>query len=173
MLSRFFSGLIHPIIHLGYALEFEHIDNKHEVLAQALAWTATHPSDFSAILPPDLWSEPEKANAQRKSSLQVYFDVLKDEKYSANSPDTPTLNHAFPQSATINSAGRMLLEEASHFDLPASDIPERQDELCRELAYTALLMYASGGYKAGKKFKPEFMYVCIITTVRSSNSQLV
>ncbi|TIC02338.1 hypothetical protein E3Q18_00341 [Wallemia mellicola] len=164
MLSRFFSGLIHPIIHLGYALEFEHVDNKREVLAQALAWTATHPSDFSAVLPQDLWSNPEKENAQRKSSLQVYFDVLKDEKYSANSPDTPTLNHDFPVSATVKSAGGMLLEEASHFDLPASDIPKRQDELCRELAYTAMLMYASGGYKAGKKFKPEFILVHILNS---------
>ena len=157
MLSRLFSGLIHPIIHLGYALEFDDVDSKREVLAQALAWTATHKADYSGVITSDLWDEPEKPNEQRKTALQVYFDVLNNEKLSSSSSHTPSLDDNNPMTTTNNVSGSIIAEEASKFDLPASQLQNKDYELTRELAFAALLMYTAGGYKARKQFKPEFV----------------
>ncbi|EOR01494.1 hypothetical protein J056_004280 [Wallemia ichthyophaga EXF-994] len=164
MLSRLFSGLIHPIIHLGYALEFEHLDNKREVLAQAFAWTATHNSDYNNVLPADLWNEPEKPNAQRKTALQVLLDVLKNEDLSPSSPHTPVREDNSALSTTNKLAGGIIAEEAANFDLPATEIPGKEHDIIRELAFAALFMYANGCYKARKQFKPEFILVHILNS---------
>lgn len=161
MLSRFFGGLIHPIIHLGYALEFEDVDNKGEVLAQAFAWTATHSSEYTNVLTPDLWTEPERPNSQRKTALQVLLDVLNNDKLSSSSSHTPIIEDKNAVISTNRLAGSIIAEEASKFDYPAEEIAGKEYEITRELAFAALLMYAGGGYKARKQFKPEFMWVCL------------
>ncbi|TFK38464.1 hypothetical protein BDQ12DRAFT_605867 [Crucibulum laeve] len=51
MLSRFLSGVIHPMIHTGHAAEF----GLPGMLAEGLAQTAVHPASSTPLIPPSLF----------------------------------------------------------------------------------------------------------------------
>ncbi|KAI0366503.1 hypothetical protein BV20DRAFT_1055640 [Pilatotrama ljubarskyi] len=58
MLNRLLAGLLHPLIHAGYGLEF----GLAGLLAEGLAQAATHPIDGAAIIPPALFSAVDAAS---------------------------------------------------------------------------------------------------------------
>ncbi|EFI26569.1 hypothetical protein CC1G_15783 [Coprinopsis cinerea okayama7 len=51
MLARFFSGVVHPLIHTGYGVEF----GLPGLVAEGLAQTAVHAPGASALVPPELF----------------------------------------------------------------------------------------------------------------------
>ena len=149
MLSRLFSGLLHPIIRLGYSLEF---DND-EVLSQALAMSTTHESAFDKLFASNEFKYENKQNYQRKTSLQIFFELM-----SNDSVKIPKNDDQHFLSTTLYNNYEILTQSIKDFDVPSNDINDVVElELIREISYLSAFIYASGGYKSKKRFKPEFM----------------
>jgi questin oxidase-like protein len=68
LFGRLFAGLLHPIIHLGFALEFE----QPAILAEALAQTAVHENWVSAF-----FVEVEKAAQKYDGPEKSLEDIMK------------------------------------------------------------------------------------------------
>lgn len=59
MLDRFLSGLLHPLIHVGYGAEFGLLG----MVAEGLAQTAVHPPEAPVLVPPSLFSYIAEASS--------------------------------------------------------------------------------------------------------------
>jgi Questin oxidase-like len=74
LFGRLFAGLLHPLIHLGFGIEFE----QPAIIAEALSQAAVHENWTSAIL----WKCEEalkRRNGPSKSLLQI-LDEIRDDK---------------------------------------------------------------------------------------------
>lgn len=71
-------GFLHPLIHLGFGLEF----NQPAVVAEALAQTAVHDAWIGSLLLPAEKAAGGSGNAGTKSYVQLLDEIHADQKLS-------------------------------------------------------------------------------------------
>ncbi|KAG5637382.1 hypothetical protein H0H81_004759 [Sphagnurus paluster] len=170
MFNRFVGGLIHPLIHIGYGLEF----CLPGMVAEGLAETAVH---LSAHIPHDFFqyeasvedtlarlhvspshhstSTPPSKGAHAFTILQRVFDdpALGKVKYTGSGMfDRTMADHA---SAIAQHMGDWHVDGASVRDV------ERKIE---ELSWMNALIYGVGGWAEDKPFNADFFHMHLVTS---------
>ncbi|CAG8180194.1 unnamed protein product [Penicillium salamii] len=125
MMPHLFTGMWHPWIHLGYALEFQ----QPLLMAEALAQIATHPTwGFETVLLP---AEKIPRRNENKRMIEIMDDMRKDEKLMA-APLALNLNKMFD---IFDNAPNEMIKYAIQFTVSVETLDDRVAELIETAAY--------------------------------------
>jgi hypothetical protein len=122
LLSRMFSGLVHPIIHLGFGVEFQ----QPAIIAQALAQASVHQDylgeGFFRPATNISSSDPER----RMSLLSIMEEMRADSKVMAASQpgDTDVFENGI-----LKRAGAEVIKYCSQWTVPEDQIQEKLVEM--------------------------------------------
>lgn len=154
MLARTFGGLLHPLIHLGFAIEF----NQPALVAEALAQTAVH-EDWTG---PRFLFPAEKAaggvgKPGKKTMLQLLEEAAADKKLarSATWEDGNKL-----RDGVLKRAPEEMIKYAAQFTVSEEQVQEKFAETVDTCVY-----YTSAAQRPSKVVKFDFF---LIHTVNSS-----
>ncbi|RAL09166.1 questin oxidase family protein [Aspergillus homomorphus CBS 101889] len=148
MLGRLFGGLVHPFIHLGFAIEFE----QPAIVAEALAQTAVH-EDWTG--PMFFWPAEERAGGVgrrgEKSMLEILDEIRKDEKL-AKSVRWEDGNKM--RDGVLARAGEEMLKYAAEYTVSAEQLEEKVAEMINTVVY-----YTGAAQRPSKQIKFDFFYL--------------
>lgn len=152
MLVRLFMGFLHPLIHLGFGVEF----NQPAIIAEALAQAAVH-SDWMG----PFFFESEKAAAKRKASgekpkslVGLLEDIRADEKLK-NSPHWDDPNKI--RDGIMARAPENMLEVTAKFFLEGSSEAELERKTAEMI--NAAIYYTAGAQRPPKQVKFDFYFM--------------
>ncbi|KAF2098681.1 hypothetical protein NA57DRAFT_39590 [Rhizodiscina lignyota] len=131
MLARLFGGFLHPIIHLGYALEFD----QPVLVAEALASTAVHDSWPSVVFLP-----AEKLAHQRERQPGITLVSLLGRLREDPVVSTAVRSDDPPNKVTgglLPRAGDRLAEYLSAFTVAPDELQRKTAEMINAAIYTA------------------------------------
>ncbi|KAJ5176839.1 uncharacterized protein N7482_002716 [Penicillium canariense] len=163
MLSRLFGGLIHPLIHLGFGLEF----NQPAIVAQALAQAAVHDDwmgrDF--FLPAEKLAEGI-GKPGKKSLLQLLDEIRKDNTlaHSAKYTDTNKI-----RDGVLHRAPQEMLKYAAQYTVSEDQVEERLADMINNVVY-----YTSAAQRPSKVVKLDFFFIhCVNSSIFFSKLALL
>ncbi|TVY84599.1 Oxidoreductase ptaJ [Lachnellula suecica] len=150
LLSQLFEGLYHPIIHLGFGIEFD----QPSIVAEALAHAASHdPGNIDQFF---LRSEKlaRSGSVKSKPLAELYTEVRDNEKIrgAARLQDGP-----FRGQGVLKRAMDELISVAAQFQVLPEDLERGTAEMMSCGAYTG------AAQKAGKARKIDFFYMHLVT----------
>lgn len=122
LLSRMFAGLVHPIIHLGFGIEFQ----QPAIIAQALAQASVH-QDYLSDQFFDLASTAAAASSySAKSLMQIMKEMRADEtvRNASRHGDTDVF-----EDGILKRASETIIHHCSKWSVPEDKIPERLAEM--------------------------------------------
>ncbi|KAI0536716.1 HypA protein [Xylaria digitata] len=145
MLTRMFTGILHPIIQLMYGIEWQ----QPAIVAMALAQAAMHKTDSAAFL-----VAAEKAAAAAKSQpmpevVSLLREVAADEKLSTSA-------HEAEGNKILNGVLARAFDEAVRVAAKVNVKPEELDERTVEMYNTAIYEAASAALRPGKEPRFDF-----------------
>ncbi|KFY31431.1 hypothetical protein V493_01116 [Pseudogymnoascus sp. VKM F-4281 (FW-2241)] len=152
MLARLFGGFLHPLIHLGFGLEF----NQPVIVAEALAETAVH----------DIWLSPffigaEKSAKESKTSKtisQLVEDVDADEKLKASAKwsDGNKIRDGI-----LKRAPQEMIYHASKYHVPLDQLSQKTAEMM-----DAIVFYTAAAQHPPKAIKIDFFFMhCVNASI--------
>ncbi|KAI0667401.1 hypothetical protein C8Q78DRAFT_982173 [Trametes maxima] len=187
MLNRFYSALVHPMIHTGCGLEFGLLG----LVAEGLAQTAVHPVQGGNLIPKSLFHQG--GSVERLAALLPSLSLNR----SASAPARSSV-HAFTILARVlaepkfsaKNLGLPLVGDLTHFDkvneVLGHDLVKLSDEWVaeldgngataavvqtkiEELAWMNALIYGVGGWSGrdrapGGAFNADFFYMHLVTS---------
>ncbi|OAL34597.1 hypothetical protein AYO20_06227 [Fonsecaea nubica] len=148
MLARMFSGFLHPIIHLGYGLEF----NQPMIVAEALAQAAIH-EDWPG---PFLWgAEAEAKNLSKPAggTLVEILDEIRANTKLANSVEWPD-----PPNKVTDGLYKRAADEMIRVAARWQVAPEELEQKTAEMINAGLYMTALA-QRADKAVKFDFFFM--------------
>ncbi|KAL4980873.1 hypothetical protein BDW66DRAFT_123393, partial [Aspergillus desertorum] len=154
MIARLFGGLLHPIIHLGFGIEF----NQPAIIAEALAQTAIH-DDWTG--PRFLFPAEQAAggigNPGQKTMLQLLEEARANTKLasSVRFEDGNKL-----RDGVLKRAGEEMIEIAAQYRVPEEQMAQKYAEVVDVSVY-----FTAASQRPTKSVKFDFFY---IHTVNSS-----
>jgi hypothetical protein len=122
LLSRMFAGLVHPIIHLGFGIEFQ----QPAIVAQALAQASVH-QDYLGEQFFNLATDAAAARSHTKVSLmQIMKEMRADEtvRNASMHGDTDVL-----EDGILKRASEEVIHHCSKWTVPENRIPEKLAEM--------------------------------------------
>ncbi|KAE8370206.1 hypothetical protein BDV27DRAFT_90307 [Aspergillus caelatus] len=130
MLSDMFSGLLHPIIHLGFAIEFE----QPAIIAQALAQAAVH-DDYLGhlfLFPAENAAGAIGQHSTHKTLVQLMDEMQADEtlRVAAHRGDDEVFS-----SGILKRASEVLVKYSSQWTVPEDKINEKLAEMTNAAVY--------------------------------------
>ncbi|CAG8026858.1 unnamed protein product [Penicillium olsonii] len=149
LLSRMFAGLVHPIIHLGFGIEFE----QPAIVAQALAQASVH-QDYlgdqffnpaTAVATANLQPSPSK------SLLQIMGEMRADEKVKSSSQHGDT--DVF-EDGILKRAGDEVIHHCSKWTVPEDRIFEKLAEMVNTAIY-----WTATAQNPEKELKLDFFFI--------------
>ena len=152
LLKRMFSGFYHPIIHLGFGIEFA----QPAIIAEALAQAATHDVWIEKFLDPV--TKAGKAATQSKSLVQLIHEARKNEKL-ATSAHWSDGNKV--RDGVLVRAGSEMIDLAAQWSVK----PEELEKKTAEMMNAAI--YFTGAAQRSEKIKKIDFYF-----MHSTNSSL-
>lgn len=180
MLDRLFDGIIHPIIHVGYGLEF----GLPGIVAEGLAWTAVHlASSTPAIVPPSAWesdldatSDVQKLTSKLQSTIlidgtlpkpttnthafSILARILKDPEFD-DVPGGEEYHHIYGN--TIAKFGSAIREYVDAWSYDHTD-PAEVERKIEELVWANTLIYGVTGWKKDEHFNTDFFFAHLVTS---------
>lgn len=155
MLSRLFGGLIHPLIHLGFGLEY----NQPAIVAQALAQAAVHDDWMGReyFVPAERLAGGIGKRGQ-KSMLELLNEIRADKKL-ANSTKWSDGNKILE--GPLSRAGDEMLKYASQYTVSEDQIQDRIADMINTVVY-----YTSAAQRTDKKVKIDFFFIhCVNSSI--------
>ncbi|KAK1225415.1 hypothetical protein PQX77_011640 [Marasmius sp. AFHP31] len=187
MLGRFCDALLHPMIHIGYGVEF----GLPGMIVEGLAMTSISPSHNRVAIPPDLFASVEvlreTLTVELPSAIQQASTRLKSVLHhvtdSTAAPTTKTDVHAFdvlariiddpeialpsgvhdrPYRAVLATCGNAIHRHASEWSVNPSSIQAKIEEA----QWAATLLYAVSGFNQLKDggFNADFLAMHFVTS---------
>ncbi|KAG6844980.1 hypothetical protein H0H87_001923 [Tephrocybe sp. NHM501043] len=176
MLNRLLDGLLHPMIHVGYGVEF---GLPGIVVEAGLASAAVHQASATPILPSSLWSTTEfsaldSVTSRLPSALKfgnatsspknvhaftILARILKDARF-AGANNYANIN-IFTQ--VIEKHGEALHNYVNHWSYDSSN-PEEAERKIEELVWTNIVIYGIGGWSKNKDFNADFFHMHLVTS---------
>jgi len=165
MLTRFFAGLLHPLIHTGFGVEF----NLPGTLAEGLAQTAVHSAapHSTRIIPSSLFLQEDNELASRFAhgahlddtktgthAFTILGKILRDSRFEP----TPGDESAIYREA-LNKHGDAVREYVDQWDL-TGDLGKKLEELL----WTNVLIYGVGGSEKSGDFNADFFHMHLVTS---------
>ncbi|KAK0475762.1 hypothetical protein IW261DRAFT_1340047 [Armillaria novae-zelandiae] len=163
MLKRLLSGLVHPIIHTGYGLEF----GLPGMVVEGLAQASVHHDHLELLLPPSFFDplaeqlsanltlHPEPKPNSETHAFDILARVLKDS--TLKFPDTSDPEFF---AYTLRDNGKTLLGYTNQWTLGPKDV----DRKIEELQWMNTILYAIVGFRPGKKFYADFFHMHLVTS---------
>ncbi|KAJ5379482.1 hypothetical protein N7509_012601 [Penicillium cosmopolitanum] len=155
MLSRLFGGLVHPLIHLGFGLEF----NQPAIVAQALAQAAVHDDWIGReyFLPAEKLAGGIGKRGE-KSLLQLLNEIRADEKLAHSTKFTDGNKI---REGPLSRAGDEMLKYAAQYTVSEDQIQERIADMINTVVY-----YTSAAQRPDKKVKIDFFFIhCVNSSI--------
>lgn len=122
LLSRMFAGLVHPIIHLGFGIEFQ----QPAIIAQALAQASVH-QDYLAE---QFFNPAQKAadarTDQSKSIMQIMREMSAEQAIENASVHGDTDVFA---KGILQRAAELVVQHCSKWTVSSDEIPEKLAEM--------------------------------------------
>ncbi|KAJ5191566.1 uncharacterized protein N7498_010551 [Penicillium cinerascens] len=155
MLSRLFGGLVHPLIHLGFGIEF----NQPAIVAQALAQTAVHGEWMGSLF----FLPAEKlaggiGKPGRKSLLQLLNEIRENKalKESVRWSDTNKI-----RDGVLSRAPDEMLKIAAEYTVSEDQLEERLADMINNVAY-----YTGAAQRPDKTVKFDFFFLhCLNSSI--------
>ncbi|KAJ5947597.1 hypothetical protein N7466_000612 [Penicillium verhagenii] len=148
MLCRLFGGLVHPLIHLGFGLEF----NQPAIVAQALAQAAVHDDWMGReyFLPAEKMAG-EIGKPGQKSLLQLLNEIQRDNtlKSSVKFSDSNKF-----RDGVLHRAPKEMLQYAAQYTVSEEQIPERVADMINTVVH-----YTSAAQRRDKEVKIDFFFI--------------
>lgn len=152
MYLRMFGGLLHPIIHLGFGVEFR----QPAIIAEALAQAACHNNKVGQLLLPVEKAAKERGSKLSKTALQILDEMQADEQIrtAAKFSDGDKLNDG-----VLGRAGDRTINLLSQYHVKPEELESKTAELLSATAYsTAAAQHPPNAVK----YDFFLMYVCPI-----------
>jgi hypothetical protein len=150
LLVRTFSGFLHPLIHLGFGVEF----NQPSIVAEALSQSCVHDNWIAP-----LFLESEKAATKLrdrgtppKSAMDLLKDIQRDEKLKASThwPDPNKIRDGI----LARAPDRMVHHASQYYIQDASELDKRTAEMMHLVAY-----FTMAAQRPPKSVKVDFFYM--------------
>ncbi|KAG6906638.1 hypothetical protein DXG01_012836 [Tephrocybe rancida] len=176
MLNRLFDGLLHPMIHAGYGVEF----GLPGIVVEGLASAAIYKASASALLPASLWSSTappalESITSGLPSALSIgsntstqknvhAFTILARILRDARFDDVENHSTIAIFTQVIEKHGDVLNEYVNQWTFDSSNSGELERKI-EELVWANVIIYGIGGWTKGKEFNADFFYMHMVTSV--------
>jgi len=150
LLVRTFAGFLHPLIHLGFGVEF----NQPAIIAEALAEACSH-SNWIAPIYIDSEKAANKLRDQgtpSKSAMQLLQDIQGDEKLKASThfPDSNKIRDGI----MVRAPDEMIKHASQYYIKDASELEKRTAEMMHLVAY-----FTMAAQRPPKSVKVDFFYM--------------
>lgn len=146
LLTRMFAGFYHPIIHLGFGVEFE----QPAIIVEALAQAAIH-DDWDAEFLLTTEKKAKAAKDESKSMVQLLKECRASEKIR-NSPHYDDGNKV--RDGVLVRAPEAMMEVASHWRVLPEELERKTAEMINCNAY-----FAGAAQMPPKQVKFDFFYM--------------
>ncbi|KAF8623277.1 hypothetical protein AX17_007483 [Amanita inopinata Kibby_2008] len=178
MLNRFISGLLHPLIHVGYGFEF----GLPGIAAEGFAQTALHKAMALRMITPSVFDKHSVQGGDSASSaLAKELDITAPSKPAVGNKGTHALtivarllkdprlaeakyfkeeNFVFE---TEKKFGDIIQDYLEQWDADTSD-PKEVERKYEELVWTVVVIYGIGGWEEGKDFNADFFFMHLVTS---------
>ncbi|KAL2830956.1 hypothetical protein BJY01DRAFT_260689 [Aspergillus pseudoustus] len=149
MLSRMFGGLVHPIINLGFGIEFQ----QPAIIAQGLAQASVH-SDYLGplfLFPTERVAEKAGTGRPRKTLVQLMDEMRVDEtlRASAQFGDSSVFGDGILQRAP-----ELVVKYCSQWTVPEDKLDEKLAEMTNATIY-----FTATAQHPEKEIKFDFFYI--------------
>ncbi|VDC05665.1 unnamed protein product [Peniophora sp. CBMAI 1063] len=164
MVDRFLAAIFHPLIHLGYGVEF----GIQQQIAEGLAHAAVHPTYEADAFSPDLFTSADpyarglsgtvnSTSKERPSYLSLLFDVLSDQRLGPEGLDLPFEEKPGEQTflALTKAGGPKMVSELVNkwYDswtvgMSDDELEDRIEGMVEDAVLTVSVVYGVGGYAA-------------------------
>ncbi|KAF1848138.1 uncharacterized protein K460DRAFT_276102 [Cucurbitaria berberidis CBS 394.84] len=156
MLVRLFGGFLHPIIHLGFGIEFQ----QPAIVAEGLAQAAVHDNWMASLF----FGCEKAAEANRgkdrpkKTIVQLLEECRNDEKLS-NAPHFDDGNKI--REGIMQRAPNEMIKYASQYTIDEDELEEKTAEMINATAY-----YTSAAQRPPHQIKFDFFYIhCLNSSI--------
>jgi len=154
MLPLVFAGFLHPLIHLGFGIEFE----QPAIIAEALAQAAIH-SGWIA----DFFSSAEQAANKNRSgpskSMAELIDEVRNDKEIYDAPRWSDGNKI--RDGIIARAGKRMVTYTSQYHVKPEELEEKTAEMINGAAY-----FTGGAQRKDHAVKFDFFYMhCVNSSI--------
>lgn len=152
MLGRMFSGFLHPIIHLGFGVEFQ----QPAIVAEALAQAAVHESWLNPYL---LGAEKAAFSTGDSKSLVGLLDEIRADRKLSTAAHWTDSNKI--RDGILVRAPDEMVKYASQFKVGTEELAEKTAE-----ATNAAIYYAGGAQHPPKQIKFDFYFIhCVNSSI--------
>lgn len=147
MLARLMAGFLHPIIHLGFGIEFE----QPAIIAEGLAQAAVHDNYMRRFFEPT--EKAVEANRSKPSKTMAdLLDAIHDDKELREAPRWSDGNKL--RDGIMARASDRIVSYACQWHVKPSELEEKTAEMINAAAY-----FTGGAQKPGKAIKYDFFYM--------------
>lgn len=123
MLCRLYAGFLHPIIHLGFGIEFQ----QPAIMAEALAQTAVHDNWMAPLfLGCEKAAETHRGSNQKKTIVQLLEEAKNNEKLR-NAPHFDDGNKI--REGIMKRAPEEMIQIASQYTIKEDELEEKTAEM--------------------------------------------
>ncbi|KAG8759077.1 hypothetical protein FRC14_006699 [Serendipita sp. 396] len=152
MFGRFFSGLVHPMIHFGHGAEFE----LPGLAAEGLAMTALTKNMCGGLFKPSFFTQETPADPQLHA-LSVAARILKDPELGYGKGADPNSNARFQDA--IKRSGERLSTYFRQWS-PEGSFEAKHEEL----VWLVSALYGFSGWRKDEEFKANFFTLHLVTS---------
>ncbi|KAK3072515.1 hypothetical protein LTR53_006651 [Teratosphaeriaceae sp. CCFEE 6253] len=147
LLCRLFGGFLHPIIHLGFGLEF----GQPAIVAEALAQAAVHTPYMSKFFLPTE-KAAEASSGEPSKSIVELLDEIHADREIREAPRWSDGNKI--RDGIMARAGERMVSYASQFHVKTDELARKTAEMTNAAAY-----YTAGAQREGHLRKYDFYYM--------------
>ena len=149
-------GFLHPIIHLGFGVEFQ----QPAIIAEALAQAAVHTSWIGQFLLPAEKAAEERAKSQKPRPLTELVDEIRADRKLSTAADWNDGNKI--RDGILKRAPQEMIDIASqYFIQPDDDLDEKVAEMTNAVVY-----YTGAAQHPPKQVKFDFYFMhCLNSSV--------
>lgn len=149
LLTRMYAGLLHPIIHLGFGIEFQ----QPIVIAESLAQAAIHHDELSALLLPA--ETAAKKRQQEGAPPKSIADLLDEIQHDDALLDCVRWNDKdHMRDGVFGRAGERIVELVSQYYVEPNELERKTAEMINAAAY-----FTAGAQRSGKMIKYDFFLI--------------
>ncbi|KAJ7056796.1 hypothetical protein C8F01DRAFT_361735 [Mycena amicta] len=157
MLNRLLAGILHPMLYLGYGLEF----SLPGLIAEGLAQAAVHKVSSSVLLPSSMFTS--SSTGRGTHAFSIVSRIMRDSKYSGQGGNLNVVQTKF---------GSDLQRLAAEWVVDGTN-PKEVAKKVQELSFLNVMIYAIGGWRPGEGFhNAEFTLMHLLTSSMTLTSYM-
>ncbi|KAF7329950.1 hypothetical protein MKEN_00258900 [Mycena kentingensis (nom. inval.)] len=158
MLNRLVGGILHPMLYLGYGMEF----SLPGLVAEGLAQVATHPATSSVLLPKSVFDHPSGGRSG-VHAFTIAARILQDHRFANKKGSFDNVQ---------KNLGADIQRYASEWSVDGSN-PKEVASKVRELTFLNVMLYVVGGWRDGEGFHiAEFTLMHLLTSSMTLTSYM-